>query len=90
MRQLFGCVSYVDWGALKLFELVKKNRLERLVKKRKDGKYTEPALWYTILNPTYTQAGRQDFFKDNKNRKARLIQRQCARTLFLRALMLLL
>jgi hypothetical protein len=43
-----GCASYVDRGALKLFELVKKGDLERLVVKRKDGKYTQQALWYKI------------------------------------------
>jgi len=32
-------VSYVDRGALRLFELVKKGDLEGLVVKRKDGKY---------------------------------------------------
>ena len=59
-----GCVSYVDRGALKLFELVKKGDLEGLVVKRKDGKYTHQTLWYKILNPTYTQkAGRQEFFQ---------------------------
>ena len=58
-----GCVSYVDHGALKLFELVKKGDLEGLVVKRKDGKYTQQALWYKILNPTYTQkTGRHEFF----------------------------
>ncbi|MGN6733473.1 MAG: hypothetical protein ACTHMB_16120, partial [Candidatus Binatia bacterium] len=31
-----GCVSYVDKGALKLFELIKKSDLEGLVVKRKD------------------------------------------------------
>src|SRR5215471_5714480 len=41
-----GCVSYVDRGALKLFELVKKGDLEGLVVKRKDGKYTRQPLWY--------------------------------------------
>lgn len=39
-----GCVSYVDRGALKLFELVKKRDLEGLVVKRKDGKYSQQAL----------------------------------------------
>ena len=59
-----GCVSYVDRGALKLFELVKKGDLEGLVVKRKDGKYTQQTLWYKVLNPTYTQkAGRQEFFQ---------------------------
>lgn len=60
-----GCVSYVDRGALKLFELVKKGDLEGLVVKRKDGKY-KPArtLWYKILNPAYTQkSGRNEFFQ---------------------------
>src|SRR5215471_19184700 len=57
-----GCVSYVDRGALKLFELVKKG--DRLVVKRKDGKYTQQTPWYKVLNPAYTQkAGRQDFFQ---------------------------
>jgi ATP-dependent DNA ligase len=57
-------VSYVDRGALKLFELVKKGDLEGLVVKRKDGKYTQQTLWYKILNPGYTQkAGRQDLFQ---------------------------
>jgi ATP-dependent DNA ligase len=59
-----GCVSYVDRGALKLFELVKESDLEGLVVKRKDGKYKEQTLWYKILNPTYTQkTGRQEFFQ---------------------------
>ena len=59
-----GCVSYLDRGALKLFELVKKGDLEGLVVKRKDGKYTQQTLWYKILNPTYTQkTGRQEFFE---------------------------
>jgi len=59
-----GCVSYVDRGALKLFELVKKGDLEGLVVKRKDGKYTQRTLWYKVLNPTYTQkTGRQEFFQ---------------------------
>jgi len=41
---------------------VKKSDLEGLVVKRKDGKYAQQAVWYKILNPTYTQkAGRQDF-----------------------------
>lgn len=57
-------MSYVDRGALKLFELVKKGDLEGLVVKRKDGKYTQQTLWYKILNPGYTQkAGRQDLFQ---------------------------
>ena len=57
-------MSYIDRGALKLFELVKKGDLEGLVVKRKDGKYTQQALWYKVLNPGYTQkAGRQDFFQ---------------------------
>jgi hypothetical protein len=57
-------VSYVDRGALKLFELVKKGDREGLVVKRKDGKYSQRALWYKILNPAYTQkAGRQEFFQ---------------------------
>jgi hypothetical protein len=42
---------YVDRGALKLFELVKKGDLEGLVVKRKDGKYTQQTLWYKVLNP---------------------------------------
>ena len=59
-----GCVSYVDRDAPKLFELIKKNDLEGLVVKRKDGKYAQHTLWYKILNPTYTQkAGRQEFFQ---------------------------
>ena len=38
-----------------------------MVVKRKDGKYTQQALWYKVLNPTYTQkSGRQDFSKDSK------------------------
>src|SRR5215470_5670411 len=48
-----------------LRELVKKNDLEGLVTKRKDGKY-KPAqtLWYKILNPAYTQkSGRKEFFQ---------------------------
>ena len=54
----------MDRGALKLFELVKKNDLEGLVMKRKDGKYAQQTLWYKILNPTYTQkTGRQEFFQ---------------------------
>src|SRR5262249_41665472 len=59
-----GCVSYVDRGALKLFELVKKEDLEGLVVKRKDGKYGQQALWYAILNPTYSQqTDRHEFFQ---------------------------
>ena len=59
-----GCVSYVDRGALKLFELVMKGDLEGLVVKRKDGKYSQQMLWLKFLNPTYTQkAGRQDLFQ---------------------------
>ena len=59
-----GCVSYVDRGALKLFELVKKGDLEGLVVKRKDGKYSQRTLWYKVLNPTYTQkTGRHEFFQ---------------------------
>jgi bifunctional non-homologous end joining protein LigD len=59
-----GCVSYLDRGALKLFELVKKGDLEGLVVKRKDGNYSQQTLWYKILNPAYTQkAGRQEFFQ---------------------------
>jgi bifunctional non-homologous end joining protein LigD len=59
-----GCVSYVDRGALKLFELVKKGDLEGLVVKRKDAKYSQQTLWYKVLNPTYTQkTGRQEFFQ---------------------------
>jgi ATP-dependent DNA ligase len=59
-----GCVSYVDRGALELFELIKKQDLKGLVVKRKDGKYKEQTLWYKILNPGYTQkAGRQEFFQ---------------------------
>jgi bifunctional non-homologous end joining protein LigD len=51
-----GCVSYVDRDALKLFELVKKQDLEGLVVKRKDGKYkAEQTLWYKILNPLHTE-----------------------------------
>jgi ATP-dependent DNA ligase len=34
-----------EWGALKLFELVKKSDLEGLVVKRKDGKYAQQTLW---------------------------------------------
>jgi hypothetical protein len=60
-------VSYVDRGALKLFELVKKGDLKGLVVKRKDGKYSQQALWYKVLNPPYTQkVGRQEFFRDSK------------------------
>ena len=59
-----GYVSYADRGALKLFELVKKQDLEGLVVKRKDAKYTQQTLWYKILNPTYTQkSSRQEFFQ---------------------------
>ena len=59
-----GCVSYVDRGALKLFELVKKGDLEGLVVKRKDGKYSQQTLWYKVSNPCYTQkTGRQEFFQ---------------------------
>lgn len=50
-----GFVSYVDTGALKLFELIKKGDLEGLVVKRKNGKYSQRTLWYKILNPAYTQ-----------------------------------
>jgi len=41
-----GWVSYVDRGALKLFAVVKKENLEGLVVKRKDGKYAQRTLWY--------------------------------------------
>jgi len=59
-----GCVSYVDRGALKLFELVKKGDLEGLVVKRKDANYSQQTRWYKVLNPTYTQkTGRQEFFQ---------------------------
>ena len=59
-----GCVSYVDRDVPKLFELIKKNDLEGLVVKRKDGKYAQRTLWYKVLNPTYTQkTGRQEFFQ---------------------------
>ena len=39
-----GYVSYMDREALKLFELVKKQDLEGLVVKRKDGKYARQTL----------------------------------------------
>ncbi len=60
-----GQFSYVDRGALKLFDMVKKGDLEGLVVKRKDGKYKpNQTLWYKILNPAYTQkAARQEFFQ---------------------------
>jgi len=59
-----GCVTYVDKGALKLFELIKKSDLEGLVVKRKDGKYTQQTLWLKFLNPSYTQKpGRQECFQ---------------------------
>ena len=59
-----GYVSYVDGQAMKLFELIKKDDLEGLVVKRKDGKYSQRTLWYKILNPSYTQkTGRQEFFQ---------------------------
>jgi bifunctional non-homologous end joining protein LigD len=59
-----GFVSHVDRGALKLFELVKKEDLEGLVVKRKDGKYAQQTLWYKVLNPSYTQkTARQEFFQ---------------------------
>jgi DNA ligase 1 len=59
-----GFVSHVDRGALKLFELVKKEDLEGLVVKRKDGKYAAQTLWYKVLNPSYTQkTARQEFFQ---------------------------
>ena len=58
-----GYVSYVDRGALKLFELISKQDLEGLVAKQKDAKYTAQTLWYKILNSTYTQkTGRQELF----------------------------
>ena len=57
-------MSYVDRGALKLFELVKKGDLEGLVVKPKGGKYSQQTLWYKVLNFTYTQkSGRQEFFQ---------------------------
>jgi ATP-dependent DNA ligase len=56
--------TYVNRGALKLFELVKEGDLEGLVVKRKDGKYAAQTLWYKVLNPTYTQKpGRHEFFQ---------------------------
>ena len=59
-----GYVGYVDRQALKLFDVVKKQDLEGLVVKRKDGKYAQRTLWYKILNPAYTQkAGRHEFFQ---------------------------
>ena len=59
-----GYVSYVDRQAMRLFEIIKKDDLEGLVVKRKDGKYSQRTLWYKILNPAYTQkAGRQEFFQ---------------------------
>ena len=59
-----GFVSHVDRGALKLFELVKKEDLEGLVVKRKDGKYAVQTLWYKVLNPSYKQkTARQEFFQ---------------------------
>ena len=61
-------MSYVDRGALKLFELVKKGDLEGLVVKPKGGKYSQQTLWYKVLNFTYTQkAGPAGiFFKDSE------------------------
>ena len=56
-----------DRGALKLFELVKKGDLEKLVVKRKDGKYTQQALWYKILNPTYTESWPAGIFSKTIN-----------------------
>src|SRR5262249_23725531 len=70
---------YVDHGALKLFELVMKKRdLERLVVKRKDGKYTNQMLWDKVLNPVYTQkqGGR------NFSSKARIVSTFLATPLF--------
>src|SRR5919108_2773181 len=46
-------VSFVDRQAAKLFELVKRNDLEGLVVKRKDGKYKPQTKWYKVLNPGY-------------------------------------
>jgi hypothetical protein len=58
-----GCVSYVDRGVLKPFELVKKGNLEGLMVKGED-KYSQQTLWYRVLNPPYTQkARRQEFFQ---------------------------
>jgi len=59
-----GYVSYVDRQAMELFEIIKKDDLEGLVVKRKDGKYSQRTLWYKILNPAYTQkTGRHEFFQ---------------------------
>ena len=38
-----GCVSYVDRGALELFELIKKQDLEGLVAKRCSRDHEDPA-----------------------------------------------
>ena len=57
---------------MKLFEMIKKDDLEGLVVKRKDGKYSQRTLWYKILNPAYTQkTGRHEFSKDSKNWRGR-------------------
>jgi bifunctional non-homologous end joining protein LigD len=59
-----GYVSYVDRHAAKLFDLVKRQDLEGLVVKRKDGKYRRETRWFKVLNPGYSQkAGRAEFFQ---------------------------
>ena len=57
-------VSFVDRQVERLFELVKRNDLEGLVVKRKDGQYRSQTKWYKIMNPSYSQkAGREEFFQ---------------------------
>jgi bifunctional non-homologous end joining protein LigD len=62
-----GYVSFVDRGAGKLFEQVKKKDLEGLVVKRKDGKYNpQTTRWFKVINTAYSQkVGRQEFFQKN-------------------------
>jgi len=64
-----GYVSHTDRGAVKLFAQIIKRDLEGLVLKRKAGKYKpEQAVWYKVLNPTYTEkTGRHEFFQRTKN-----------------------
>jgi ATP-dependent DNA ligase len=59
-----GYVSFIDRKA-ELFELVKRNDLEGLVAKRKDGLYKpDSTKWFKVMNSGYSQkAGRQEFFQ---------------------------
>jgi bifunctional non-homologous end joining protein LigD len=67
-----GYVSYVDRYAAKLFDLIKRQDLEGLVVKRKDGKYRPETRWYKVLNPAYSQkVGRAEFFQPASKPTAR-------------------